>query len=102
MKYPINKIIFVIEESPEGGYFRLYRKPSDGPRCCCGIGWFPIKSIAKALGASIITQAESTVELHTHVRDAMHCHFDEGQEPSLIRLHFVQDEVIAAPTMRCS
>ena len=92
----MSEIIFVVEESPEGGYIRLYRKPSEWPRCCCGIGWFPIKSIAKALGASIITQAESTDELHSHVRDAVHCHFDEGQGPSMIRLHFVKDEVIAA------
>jgi hypothetical protein len=68
----MNEIIFVVEEAPEGGY------------------------IAKALGASIMTQAESTDELHIQVRDAVHCHFDEGQGPSMIRLHFVKDEVIAA------
>lgn len=68
----MNEIIFVVEEAPEGGF------------------------IAKALGASIVTQAESTDTLHASVRDAVHCHFDEGQGPSLIRLHFVRDEVIAA------
>lgn len=68
----MNEIIFVVEEAPEGGF------------------------IAKALGASIVTQAESTDALHACVRDAVHCHFDEGQGPSLIRLHFVRDEVIAA------
>ncbi len=46
--------------------------------------------IAKALGASIITQAESTDELHILVWDAVHCHFDEGKRPTLIRLHFIQ------------
>ncbi len=54
----MNEIIFVVEEAPEGGY------------------------IAKALGASIMTQAESTDELHTHVRDAVRCHFDEDQGPA--------------------
>jgi hypothetical protein len=35
-------------------------------------------------------------ELRARVREAVHCHFDEGQAPKLIRLHFVRDEVIAA------
>jgi len=30
------------------------------------------------------------------VRDAVRCHFDEGKRPRVIRLHFVQEEVIAA------
>jgi hypothetical protein len=30
------------------------------------------------------------------VRDAVHCHFDAGHVPKMIRLHFVRDEVIAA------
>ena len=68
----MNEIIFVVEEAPEGGY------------------------TARALGEPIFTQAETTDELHARVRDAVHCHFDEGSAPKLIRLHFVRDEVIAA------
>jgi hypothetical protein len=34
-------------------------------------------------------------ELHEMVRDAVRCHFDEGLEPKIIRLHFVREEVIA-------
>ena len=34
-------------------------------------------------------------QLHEHVRDAVRCHFEEGQQPKLIRLHFVREEVIA-------
>jgi predicted RNase H-like HicB family nuclease len=68
----MSEIIFVIEEAPEGGY------------------------IARAPGESIFTQAETLEDLHARVRDAVHCHFDEGQGPKLIRLHFVRDEVIAA------
>lgn len=68
----MNEIIFVVEESPEGGF------------------------LARALGESLFTQAESVAELHARVRDAVHCHFEEGGGPKMIRLHFVRDEVIAA------
>lgn len=68
----MNEIIFVVEEAPEGGF------------------------LAHVPGLSLFTQAETVAELHDRVRDAVHCHFDEGQGPKLIRLHFVRDEVIAA------
>jgi hypothetical protein len=29
------------------------------------------------------------------VRDAVRCHFDEGDAPGVIRLHFVREEVLA-------
>ena len=48
----MQEIIFVVEEEPDGGY------------------------IAKALGASIITQADTKEALQACVRDAVHCHFD--------------------------
>jgi hypothetical protein len=67
----MNEIIFVVEEAPEGGY------------------------TARALGASIFTEADNLNELHQQVRDAVRCHFDEGEEPKVIRLHFVREEVIA-------
>ncbi len=67
----MNEIIFLIEEAPEGGY------------------------TARALGHSIFTEAESMDELRHHVRDAVKCHFEEGQTPKVIRLHFVREEVIA-------
>ena len=68
----MSEIIFVVEEAPEGGL------------------------LARALGESISTQAESLEELHAQVRDAVQCHFEEGAAPKLIRLHFVRDEVIRA------
>jgi hypothetical protein len=68
----MNEIIFLVEGAPEGGF------------------------TARALDASIFTQAESTEELHTRVRDAVRCHFDSDKIPKMIRLHFVRDEVIAA------
>ncbi|MFY9743183.1 MAG: 2-oxoisovalerate dehydrogenase [Candidatus Sulfotelmatobacter sp.] len=69
---PDTEIIFSIEESPEGGY------------------------AARALGYSIFTQADTIDELKRNVRDAVRCHFDEGNVPSVIRLHIVKDEVISA------
>ena len=67
----MSEIIFVVEEAPEGGY------------------------TARALGESIFTEADELAQLHARTRDAVLCHFEEGQAPKLIRLHFVRDEVIA-------
>lgn len=67
----MNELIFEVEEAPEGGY------------------------TARALGASIFTEADTLEELHEQVRDAVRCHFDEGEAPAMIRLHFVRDELIA-------
>ncbi|MBF8266847.1 MAG: hypothetical protein HW388_355 [Dehalococcoidia bacterium] len=66
-----SEIIFIVEESPEGGYE------------------------ARALGYSIFTQAESLDELRSMVQDAVRCHFEEKDRPRVIRLHLVKDEVIA-------
>ena len=67
----MGEIIFLVEEAVDGGY------------------------TAKALGSPIFTQADSIDELHASVRDAVQCHFDDGNAPQVIRLHFVRDEVIA-------
>jgi hypothetical protein len=69
---PQSEIIFSVQESPEGGYE------------------------ARALGYSIFTQADSVEELKTMIRDAVSCHFADGEKPSVIRLHMVRDEVIPA------
>lgn len=68
----MNEIFFVIEEAAEGGY------------------------IAKAMGASIVTEADDLATLHNNVRDAVRCHFEGKALPKLIRLHFVREEIIAA------
>lgn len=67
----VKEILFVVEESDEGGYE------------------------ARALGHSIYTQGESMEDLKRAVRDAVRCHFEEADLPAMIRLHFVKDEVIA-------
>lgn len=51
--------------------------------------------VARALGYSIVTQAETWSELRSNVREAVLCHFEEGAAPSVIRLHRVMDEVMA-------
>ena len=54
--------------------------------------------VATALGHAIATQGETMEELRTMVRDAVRCHFGDGAPgvmPSIIRLHFVRDEVLA-------
>ena len=67
----MSELIFIVEEAPEGGF------------------------IARALGASIFTEADTLAELHSKVRDAVRCHFDEGTFPKVVRLHHVREEVIA-------
>ena len=68
----MNEIIFEVTEAAEGGY------------------------TARALGAPIFTEADALPELREMVRDAVRCHFEEGEGPAVIRLHFVREEVIAA------
>lgn len=66
----MTEIIFEVTASPEGGYE------------------------ARALGHSIFTQGETREELREMVKDAVDCHFEDGDRPKVIRLHFVEDEVI--------
>ncbi len=67
----MSEIIFVVEEAAEGGY------------------------TARALGTSIFTEADTLPQLHDEIRDAVRCHFDEGQAPKVVRLHFVREELLA-------
>jgi predicted RNase H-like HicB family nuclease len=55
--------------------------------------------VATALGHGIVTQGDSLEELRQMVKDAVRCHFGEGNidpMPKVIRLHFVRDEVLVA------
>ena len=67
----MQEIIFVVEAAPEGGF------------------------TARALGASVFTEADTIEQLHDNVRDAVRCHFDDAERPKVIRLHFVREEVLA-------
>lgn len=68
----MNEIIFLVEEAPEGGF------------------------IARALGESIFTEADTMDELRQQIRDAVACHFEDGKGPGVVRLHIVREEIIAA------
>ncbi len=50
----------------------------------------------RALGFSSFTVTDTLDELKTMIRDAVSCHFDATEKPSLIRLHMLKDEVILA------
>ncbi|NCN88813.1 MAG: 2-oxoisovalerate dehydrogenase [Gallionella sp.] len=67
----MNEIMFIVEEAPEGGL------------------------TARALGESIFTEADDIESLHRQVRDAVKCHFNEGNTPRVIRLHFTREELVA-------
>ena len=64
------EIVFQVRESPEGGYE------------------------ARAVGYSIFTQGDDWEDLKYMMRDAVLCYFDDGEAPSAIRVHLVQNEVI--------
>ncbi|PIX76358.1 MAG: 2-oxoisovalerate dehydrogenase [Rhodocyclales bacterium CG_4_9_14_3_um_filter_68_10] len=51
---------------------------------------------AVAVGEDISTEADDVPGLHARVRDAAHCHSDDGATPGVIRWHFTREEVIAA------
>jgi hypothetical protein len=72
MFMPQGEIIFEVQESLEGGFE------------------------ARALSHSIYTEAETLDELKKKLQDAVRCHFEQNDRPSLIRLHLVKDEVIPA------
>jgi predicted RNase H-like HicB family nuclease len=65
-----SELIFVVEEAPEGGY------------------------LAKAVGESIYTQAETIEDLKINVKEAVYAHYDDNEKPSFVRLHFVKDALI--------
>ena len=68
----MSEIVFLVEDASEGGF------------------------TARALGASIFTEADTIDELRVAVRDAVACHYDEAERPKVLRLHFARDEVIPA------
>jgi len=65
-----SEIIFLIEESNEGGYE------------------------ARAIGHSIFTEGEDLEDVKKNIKEAIQCHFDEGDIPSIVRLHFVREELM--------
>jgi len=58
----MKEIVFIVEESQDGGYF------------------------AQAVNYSIFTQSDTIPELKTMISDAVRCHFEESDMPNLIHL----------------
>ena len=67
----MTELVFLVEDAPEGGY------------------------LARALGASIVTEADDLPAVRKAIRDSVRCHFNGADMPSAIRLHFFRDEVSA-------
>ncbi len=67
---PTNEIVFQVWESPEGGYE------------------------ARAIGYSIFTEGDDWEDLKFMMRDAVLCHFDDGEAPQAIRISETPSEVI--------
>ena len=67
----MTEILFVVEEADDGSYR------------------------ARAVGAAIHTEGDTLDDLHREIRDAVHCHDEDGEAPPLIRLHHVRQELLA-------
>ncbi len=67
----MEEVIFLVEESDEGGF------------------------IAKGIGVSIFTEADTLDDLRVAIKDAIQCHFEDNR-PKLVRLHMVKEEVFSA------
>jgi hypothetical protein len=68
--HPTVEIVFMVEELPAGGL------------------------TARAVGASIFTEADTLDELRDNVREAVACHFEDGHRPQAIRLRIVREEIL--------
>jgi hypothetical protein len=65
------ELIFEVRDAEEGGF------------------------IARALGHSIFTEADSWDELRSNVLEAVGLHFEEeSARPRLVQLHYVRDELL--------
>ena len=72
---PMNEITFSIEPCREtGGYVARWDAPG---------------------GGGITTQGDSFAELEAMVADAVDGYFDSDRQPTQVRLHFVEDPILA-------
>jgi predicted RNase H-like HicB family nuclease len=67
-----SEIRFVVTDDPDGGFD------------------------ARAVGHAIFTQADTLDDLRENVRDAVRCHFEADERPSVIRLDVGAGETLAA------
>jgi hypothetical protein len=66
----MKELLFLVEDAAEGGF------------------------TARAIGVPLFTEADTLGDLKQAIRDAVRCHFDPGDEPRMLRLHVVREEVI--------
>lgn len=59
----VDEVVFLVERDHEGGY------------------------LARAVGASIVTEGENLETLRRATHDAVRCHFEPSDVPATIRLH---------------
>ena len=74
---PNAEIIFQVREAPEGGYS------------------------ARAVGYSIFTQGDDWDDLKYMMRDAVLCHFDDGDAPQTIRVIGLGDDAVLNRIVLC-
>ena len=67
----MKEIVFIVEESQDGGYF------------------------ARAVDHSIFTQGDTMEELRNMISDAVRCHFEEDEMPAYVHLHVTREETFA-------
>ena len=58
-------------------------------------GWFTASWDAPNQTGGITTQGKDLAELEKNLREAVECHFDGEKLPQRIRLHFLNDAVLA-------
>jgi len=64
----MKEIVFLVEESQDGGYF------------------------ARAVNQSIVSQGDTLEELKSMISDAVRCHFTEDEMPKYVHLHVTREE----------
>ena len=70
----MNESVFTVTEDEAGGFSASWDDPS---------------------GGGISTQGEDLASLQSMIRDAVLCHFDDGEVPARVRLHFTEDPALA-------
>lgn len=70
----MKEIVFTVTAEESGGFSASWDDP-------CGGG--------------ISTQGDDLTHLQAMIRDAVLCHFDEGEVPARARLHFTEDPALA-------
>lgn len=67
----MKEIFFIIRQEEDGGF------------------------VARAIGQSIFTEADTMIELKSNIKEVLGCHFDNPLDmPQIAHLHFIKDEIL--------